>query len=382
MAEKETNDGKARSFRTAKFVILIVLFALLLTGLVAFRDEITLENVRYLIKYLNFGSESTGEVSPIVYDADSSNRFEVYRGDLAVVNPSGLTLYEQSGKVALTDSFRMSNPTISVGDKYLLVYDLGGYNLRVYNSFSLLFEKNFNIIRCADINNNGFFSVATSEKGYHSAVITYNSDFKEISRSLFSDKFTADLSLSDGGNLTVATLRTTDSGTLTSDFVTVRTGTDDESRTVTREDEMPLLVGNAGNRTAFVLTDRTLYAVSGDKVNGERDLSEKQVEKCVFGDGVCAVTENELLVGVNLSLTIYDETLTPLLTRRFSTPVQDLAAEGKKVFVLTRDMLYILEAGKDERTVELDGEYTDVLPLSGETVLLCSDYRAIPRKIS
>jgi len=166
------SEKKVKKFRLFKFLSILVLVLFLLGGFLLFENEITIENLRYMVKYLDFSSSGAfSEESVIYYNADNGNDFQVFRGDLALINPNGVTLFDRRGSAVMTDSFNMSKPTSVCGDKYLAIYDLGGHNVRVYNSFSLLFEESFRYpVQAVSVNSDGAFCVVTSEKNYRSAV--------------------------------------------------------------------------------------------------------------------------------------------------------------------------------------------------------------------
>ena len=85
--QKDTvrSENKVKRVRLYKFITISFLVAFLLLGLVIFENDITVENLRYLIKYLDFSSSGTyNEETVIHYNADPSNRFYVFRGENAV----------------------------------------------------------------------------------------------------------------------------------------------------------------------------------------------------------------------------------------------------------------------------------------------------------
>lgn len=378
-SEKEgnaTSEAKAKKFRLYKFIAISVLVLFLLFGLVIFENDITVENLRYLIKYLDFSSSGTfDEETVILYNADPSNRFHVFRGDLVIANTGGVTLYDRRGSAVMTDRFTMSNPVCVPSDRYLIVYDLGGHQVRVYNSFSLLFEKSFDyVIQSVDLNSDGDFCVVTSEKSYHSAVFVFDRDFKEIHSWKSSDKFAFDADLSDQDVLTVSTLRVLD-GSLCGDLIALKLGKKDALSTYTFTDQMPLALSTDRKGTLLLTNENLIYLEDGQEVR-KAMFPMDSLEKTAFGNEICAVIQNELSVGVNYRVRVFNRRGEELFSEKFSTQILDLEVFEGNVYILTHTGLFVLTEGEKLKEYSLTGEGTELGVLGKDTVILCSDTSA------
>ncbi len=367
------SEKKAKKFRLYKFIALSVLVVFLLGGFVLFENDITIENLRYLIKYLDFSSSGAfSEEGVVYYNSDSENRFYVFRGDLAIANQSGVTLYDRRGSAVMTDSFTMSNPTCVCGDKYLIVYDLGGYQLRVYNSFALLFEKTFDyVIQSAGVNGDGDFCVVTSEKSYHSAVLVYDHNFKQIQQWFSSEKFAVDAQISDRGILTISAIHV-DDGSLISDLIELKIGKNEPLSTLTIQEEMPFSYSTDQNGT-LLLTDLGLCSVEGGEIKNRVNFSDNSIKMIRYGNEISAVVQDELSVGVSYRVRVFDRNASEILSRQFSVQIRDIEVFDETVYVLTYTGLVIMRSGEEFREIPLSGDYTDIGVLSQDCVILCSD---------
>jgi len=370
------SETKAKRFRLYKLIALSVLVVFLLGGLILFKNDITVENLRYLIKYLDFTAGGAfSEEAVIHYNADSANDFHVFRGDLVVTNESGVTLFDRRGSAVLTDSFRMANPTCAAGDKYLIVYDLGGHQLRVYNSFSLLFEKTFDyIIQSVSVNSDGAFCVVSSEKAYHSAVFVYDQNFREIHQWFSTGKFAVEASLSDRNVLTISAIRA-EQGNLIADLIELKIGKEGVVSTCTFEDEMPLS-HNTDRKGTLLLTDESLKYVEKGEVVRSTLFPEEGIEMVSYGEKLCAVLQDELSVGVNFRLRIFDREGNEILSQKFSDQIRNIRVWEDTVFVLTHTSLFEIENGKEMKEHALNGDYSDFGVFSRNTVILCSESKA------
>ncbi len=370
------SEKKAKEYRLYKFIALTVLVVFLLVGLVLFKNDITVENVRYLIKYLDFSSSGAfSQESQIHYHADSTNRFHVFRGDLALVNGSGITLYDRRGSAVMTDRYSMTHPICVCADRYLVVYDLGGHQVRVYNSFALLFEKNFDyVIQSVSVNDDGDFCVVTSEKSYHSAVFVYDRDFQEIQTWFSSDKFAVDANLSDNDILTVSAIRV-DNGALLGELVELELGKESKSSSFAFSGEMPLSHSTDRKGTLLLTNESLKYIKAGEQIRSAA-FPRSSLSQAVYGDRLCAVVQNELSVGVNFRLRVFDREANEVFSQKFSVQIRDVQIWEDTVYVLTHTSLFALRAGEEMVEYSLSGDYSSFGVLGDRTIILCSETTA------
>ncbi len=370
------SEQKAKRFKIYKWLVLGLLVLFLLGGLVLFENDITVENLRYLVQYLDFsGVGSYSEETVIHYNADAANQFYVFRGDLVLVNEKSITLYDRRGTPVMTDSFNMTQPLAVPSEKYLVLYDLGASKLRVYNSFSLLFEKDFDyLIQSVSVNNDGDFCVVTSEKSYHSSVYVYNDDFEEIHHWRSATQFAVDASLSDHGVLTVSTIQV-EAGELIARLIEMKVGKQEEISTYVTTDLMPL-THSTDRAGTLCLTDETLDFVKGGERINSVAVSGDALRQIRFGEQLTVLVQSELSVGVNVKMRVFDREGKELYSKNFSVPIRDVEIRGENVYVLTHTHLYLLSLGEEMREFALAGDYSDLGVLSRDAVVLCSETSA------
>lgn len=354
------SEIKVKKFKRMKLVAIIVLVAFLLGGLILFRNDITIENLRYLIKYLDFSSSGTfNEETVIHYNADSGNRFHVFRGDLALVSESGVTLYDRRGSAVMTDSYSMNNPTAVCGDRYLAIYDLGGYQVRIYNSFSLLYENTFDYaVQGVSINGDGAFCVVTSEKSYHSAVFVYDRDFEEIHRWLSADKFAVDAYLSDQNVLNVTTVKT-QNGELLGEMIGLKLGEEMPLYTVSFADQIPLAL-RAQRDFCVLVTDEAIMFLDEGETVATASILAGSLQQISLGEELFCIVQDELSIGVNFRLRAFDEKGQELISEKLSSQILKVETWEDTVYVLTHAKLYEFRPNEKMKSHSLDGEYSDL----------------------
>ncbi len=370
-------DEKANTYRRYKWITLVFFIIFVLFGLVAFKNEITPENIRYLVKYIDFenGFSGASEGSTIYYDADSNNRFAIYHGDLAVANNGGITLFDSAGNITMSDSFSMSNPIIVAGGKYLVVYDLGGYYLKIYNSFSLLHEESFSyIIQSVAANDNGLICVATAEKSYHAALLVYNNDFEQVYKWLSVDKFITDCAIAPDDKILVSTVRA-ENGDLISELTALQIGKNEADYAIPLSEELPIAL-LPKRKSVLLLSDRALRNIREGEITKEALFDQDSIDLFTLGETVSAVAENELLVGVNYKVRVFDVDANEINSLNFSVQILDMKTFGDNIYILTRNEFYCLENGVETRVFEINGDYAQFEMLSSNTAVLCSDQAA------
>jgi len=378
-ASDSRSETKAKKYRLCKLIALSVLVAFILSGLVLFENDITMENLRYLVKYLDFsagGAFTDGTV--IHYNADSENRFYVFRGDLAIINGSGVSLYDRRGTIVMSDSFSMSSPVAVCSDKYLAVYDLGGNVLRLYNSFSLLLEKSFDYpVQSVSLNSDGAFCVVTAARSYHSAVYVYDEDFREARNWFSADKFATDACLSDDDRLLITAVKVVNGG-LQSELIELKLGKKDEQTLFVLNDQLPIAHDSIENGTLLLSDESLKYIVSGEE-KGSAAFLEDSLKMVAFGEERCAVLQDDLSVGVSFSLRIFDRAANELYQFPFSVQVRDIEVYRDIVYVLTHQSLFVISETGVLQEHLLDGDYSEFGVLSSNCVVLCSDSSAVIR---
>ena len=100
-------------------------------------SELTMDNFRYMLKFLSFTETTSSDSAELFhFDYADDNQGAIYKGDVAVLNGSGISVYSKDAEKVFSFSFRMDHPKlVSEGDS-LYAYDLGGNEVRIFNSYS------------------------------------------------------------------------------------------------------------------------------------------------------------------------------------------------------------------------------------------------------
>jgi len=173
--------GVSRRYRTAKHISLLTLVVFLLFSFTFLRGDITLENLRYLLKFISFtNTETSISAAKINYSSGDPSRFELLGGDLCTLTPNGYVLYDKRGNQIMAEELSYNSPILKACDKFSMCYDLGGNSFKVFNTFTKLYEETTEYpITDGAVSDTGSFAIASSTRDYHTAITVYDQNFKQ-----------------------------------------------------------------------------------------------------------------------------------------------------------------------------------------------------------
>ena len=132
----------ALAVKITRYIATFLFIVFVLSCIFIFRSDITVENIQYLMKYADFyDNTEVPDSAEISVNADSESHVFMLRDNLAVVSRSGIGLYEFSGKKLFNYSLAYSDPGVSSDGRDILVYDITGNEISIFNSFSRVYSQ-------------------------------------------------------------------------------------------------------------------------------------------------------------------------------------------------------------------------------------------------
>ncbi len=384
--DKDTNEySKASSrIKRIRYIIAIIFIIFVIFAVFSYREDLTVENFRYLMKYVNvkpvtFGS---GENAQINFDADSSTVTSSFKEDLIVASKTAVKIYDLSSKEILSSDAVLMRPAISTGEKYFAVYDLGANYVGIYNSFSKLWdtESDYPVYDVA-LDEKGNFCIVTASKGYTSAVKVYNGSFENMFNWRSADKYAiaADICHDEGTYLAVATLRGNTSGDMVSSLVLLSTDNASPLATLDFEGEMVVDVAFNSKGRAVLLTDKAIrFTDTSGKVLSETYFNSGAVRKFETSGEYTLLLINENLVGKNHTLIIFDADGNTYMEKTVTTEITDTALSESFAFILgVEDITVVDIENKKTKTYPSERSYRSVELFDDENVYLVYDGLAV-----
>ena len=254
--------------------------------LASFRDDITPQNLQYMLRDLNitntvYSNDSTFTVS---YDTDTDAVFGLFRDQLAVAGKNGFSLYALSGSKVFDDAHSFKNPALVTSDSCMIVYDLGGNYYSVYNSLEKLSENSTAYpIAAAAVSDNGMYAVLTRSAEYRSAIYVYDSRGANTAN-IFKDKLVLGICFAENGEDIIVTSVNSSEGNIVGELSVHNINSDVPLMSVTLDGELPLLAYAYGSNVS-VMTDRSLitYNMDGNQTSVYSYGSISPITGCIGG---------------------------------------------------------------------------------------------------
>ncbi len=341
-------------YRKAAAVIKIVRFAVLLAFVLFcvycigfFRDNITVDNMRYVLKYINLSAtDNTPSDTSITISTDESSTFTMLHNDLAVVSNSGCELYDFSGSKLFSYDYSYTDAAFVSNGNNFLVYDTQGKELALYSSVSKVLKKTLDYdIKAADINDIGYFAVVNSEKTYRSGVIVFDVDGNEIFRWMSPDKYVMSVSLNSNGSYVACAAISNKNGSFVTDLIIYNTSTGEKMQTVTLEDTMALKIGYANNDSnIYVLTDgrflcydKDLKLVGAQSYNAHNARFFKEFDDCFI------ISQSNNLSGSSMTVYAYDYEGRLVFEHHTDNKITDVSYTDSTLYILTRESISVYD---------------------------------------
>ena len=181
---KKNYDGKTdiylakASYRYAYIKRILCVVLVLVIAIFLLSGTLSYEKFYYLAKDIKLANDYVNsEHDTITYNVGNSQSFATYREGLAVASRERFSIFSSGGRELLSFDHNYGNPTLVSSDKYVLLYDVGGKQFSLYNSFSKVYDKTLNYpIYGASISRNGTYALITSSQDYTSVVSVYKSN--------------------------------------------------------------------------------------------------------------------------------------------------------------------------------------------------------------
>ena len=333
-----------KTVRFARYVLLVVIVLFIMFSITFYKDEITFDNFRYLMKYVEISPPVVSEdVRNIGFSAVSSTDFAMIKQQLVVANPKNITSYDMNGRKMLNEDITYKNPKCVSNSTYILIYDLDGYGLSVYNHFSKVFETKLSTpIEYVYLSDNGAFAVITREKSYSGGVVAFNSRFKKVYSFMTRTATVTDVCFDDEKNLLACATTDVKDGDFYSEIYTFDTSSKKSNykALITLSGEMPLSMFCAGKNFA-IMTDRGIkfYSYSGEEKNSISFGLNTPVSLYRFKD-FFAITQKTAIASTSTEVAIYDYSGKELLCSGFNSDISHIDSNSDSLYILSGNKVY------------------------------------------
>lgn len=326
----------ANKFKTAKYAILIFLVAFILCMITIFRNDITLENCKYLIRFFSSGaSVYQSSYEPIYYDTAGVIDIKLFNSNLVTIKNDGVDFYDMKGNNTESYNINYVDPTVVTKGKHLLVYDLGGNSFELFNNFSRLAGETYNYpISCAAVSNNGMYAVVTKSLDYQSVVHLYDHNYNLITE-ISKNKYITDIKINSKGTKLLLTCAYVEDGQFISEVVSYVPYTEKEAGNHIIENSFAVVCGFHANGGYSILTDSSLlFFNENDKKISEFELGNIVPNDCLILDDCVVLSYNKNIVGSQSEIMIFSPEGEKLHTIPVEDKILDSACFDEDLYLL------------------------------------------------
>jgi hypothetical protein len=357
----------------SRILWLFFVFFLVFSIITNHRD-ITYENFYYLFKDFSSAVDAgTSNYETLSYDSDSRQKFALYRGGLATVNPSTLSIYTATGRKTIRENINYSSPHIVCSDKYVLVYDSSGKSFSVYNSFSRIFSDTLEYpITDACFASNGRFAIVTRDADSKAVVYIYGKNFKKLAKYGY-DEYAFDVAISSERNLLMMLFYGEGDGVGRTELALCNADDLKDVGAWCFEGEFPIGAFFIDRDRIALITDRAvrIFDEKMTEIESVEYIDSEIVDFCVTDDGFAVST----LKNAKNQLIVFDKNGKLVYNSYIKYNVMQIGFSEDFAFVNTGDGVarISLKNGKDEFLPSDNGK---LLVYSETTALICGEARA------
>ncbi len=365
--------------------ILVRLLAFLLTlalalgavALVAFRDKINFDSLRRYVAYRSLEKGDSGQPAPFQLENGGQGGYLRVGDDLLAYSTSGVRLFSSSGVEYLTESMLLTVPVAHANGASSVIYDAGGYALRVISDRAVAFTtsttQNHELIS-ARLNTAGLLAVTSREPSYKGSVTIYDASYEPLVSIRLSSHFPMDGILSDDGK-TVAVLTAGQQGDAFHSALDLYHVDADEAYVSCSLGSSAVLDLDFDAEAFWALGDESLLIISlNGTVTGQYDYLGRYLKAfSLGGDDYATLLLGKYRAGTNATLLTVDAAGQQIAALELNEQVLDLDAAGRYVAVLTAGRLNIYTRDLDlYASLDNTGGARDVVLRSDGTAWLVS----------
>lgn len=363
----------------AQVILFLLLLAFVVVSLLRNTGMITYRNFYYFFKDLGASVESFDffHTDAVSYSADRNQSFTLYRQGIAVAGNQSVTLFSSSGRQTISEKTQYQTPVAVGSGKYLLVYDLGGYQYALYNSHTCVWSgKSARPIRGADISDAGSFAIITDSAEYLSVVEFYNSNFGLRNRYSY-QSYVTDLSINAKGNELAVLLSSAGAGRFTTELRLYEPGSDKESARRTVSESLGLTCSYTSSGKISVLTDTEISFLNSKgellqqySFNGE---TLKSADLNRYGAALLLdareQNQNEVLV--------CDKNGKLLCQKKTDETYRSLSLANGAVYLLGTEGVCRIKPNGTTDSMKLDTTQCSIIGLDANRFYLCQRQKAV-----
>ncbi len=366
----------------AQVILFLLLLAFVVISFLRNTGMITYRNFYYFFKDLNASVESFDffHTDAVSYPANREQSFTLYRQGVAVAGEQSVTLFSSSGRQTISEKIQYQNPVAVGTGKYLLIYDLGGYQYALYNSHTCVWSGTYaRPIRGADISDSGSYAIITDSAEYLSVVEFYNGNFGLRNRYSY-QAYVTDVSIHAKGNELAVLISDANDGHFTTELRFYEAGSAKESGRVKVSESLGLRCSYTSAGKVSVLTgmDLTFLNTKGEIITqyffDGKTLKSADLNR--YGAALILDPQDGQTMGTNVM--ICDKNGKLLYRQRSDQNYRSLSLTSGALYLIgTNGVCRIKTSSGSAEWMELVTTQCQVIGLDANRFYLCHPQKAV-----
>ncbi|MBQ2758715.1 MAG: hypothetical protein IJE93_03005 [Clostridia bacterium] len=291
---------------------------------------------------------SNEDNTDIFYSINSDNLKDMlpFSDGVALLGASSLRYLDASGNEIVTNTHSFSNPAIEINGKTAILYDRGGYSLRIENNTSEYRNLTFNsVITTATIGNKGNYAyVLNSDSGYQSHLYVYTLNGKKQFEWGSASDYIIDAALSDNGKYAAVTLMGIEGAQYFSKVILFKFNSSEPVYTVELRDTTVYEIDFVGSKKLSVYSDTGVYVINnkGEFTAVQAYSASEMSYSSVYYNGLACTLISRYSNEKEPVLTVFNKRGKQIYTHSFSEQITGVYCAKSYVCVIADNVLEIL----------------------------------------
>lgn len=367
----------ARRTSLVKWLLIVAIPAFFVVMFALYHSSVTYDNLKFLLRDFSAESVAVNEsFADVTFDDQSVVDAALFKGELAVVGSSNVTLFNSAGSKTFDYRSGMSDPVAVPTGKYLLAYDLGGTKYSIYTNLTRVLDAEADsVIENASMAQNGAFLLTERSRDAKYVVALYDADFRNRAN-YKKPHFVADAAISPSSERIVIVTVDNSGASLTAKMEMYRFAGKDPIATYDGEGFLPIRISFfEGGEFALICDTRIIFfGKDGNEVKTYYP-ENRRISCSDCGASTLCVAYSGNVTGLVTSLAVFDPAGNTVFEEKVDQKIFDLSHNDSYIFGLGTGGAYRFsradrsvaraDCGPDARIILASGDYAVVVSGNG-----------------
>ncbi|MBQ7347894.1 MAG: hypothetical protein IJW55_08045 [Clostridia bacterium] len=361
-------------------VLYLSLFAFVVLSFFRNTNLITYQNFYYFFKDLGASAETVDVIGSdaVTYPTANEQSFTLYRKGLAVAGNNSVTVFTATGRQTISQTINYQNPVALGSGKYLLVYELGGTQYSLYNSYTQIYAGKSDFpLYGATISEQGMYALISRSEEYTSVVSLYSSHFSLLNR-YNKNGYVMDIAINEKGTRLALLTSSVKDGLFYTELTLQEPRTDASGITVPIGDTAALSCEFTSSGGISVLcNDRICFVSKTGELQNTYAFDGKILATADLGEEGATVCLRSSVISEKIHIIVFDKSGKMLYNESTAEPIEELSRFKDSLFLLTQNGITRLNIQNGSLTsIFCTTENRHILAIDENEVLLCSPQKA------